>query len=208
MNSITPGGSAPRTMTLLRSWAAWPRSLFLGVCRPLQSAKAKTRGTTDSSRKTALKLIEFRTKLPQETRFCLEQPVGHWVKPLTNAKPDRLLDLFSSIYQFCRQHGYQPEGEAVTVGAWPVQFIPTFDRLTEAALRNAETAEVDGVPMRVVAADYLAAIALSVGRAKDFARVCALLEAKATTPDAISRLCSEFGLTSAWDRFRTRFPDA
>jgi len=71
MNPITPGGSAPRTMALLRSWAAWPRSLFLGVCRTL--------------------LIEFRTKLPQETRFCLEQLVGHGVKPLTNAKPDRLL---------------------------------------------------------------------------------------------------------------------
>jgi len=122
-------------------------------------------------------------------------------------EPNRL-NLLSSIYQFCRQHGYQPEGEAVTVGAWPVQFIPTLDRLTEAALRDAETAEVDGVPLRVVTADYLAAIALSVGRAKNFARVCALLEAKATTPDAISRLCSEFGLTTAWDRFRTRFPDA
>lgn len=120
--------------------------------------------------------------------------------------PDRL-DLLSPVYQFCLQRGYQAEGESIRIGGWPVQFIPVFDRLTEAALRDAETGEIDGVPLRVVTADYLAVIALSVGRAKDFARVCALLESRAATPDAIRRLCTEFGLASAWDKFKTRFPD-
>jgi len=44
----------------------------------------------------------------------------------------------------------------------------------------AGTADFDGVPLRVVGAAHLAVIALSVGRAKDFARVLAMLERQAS----------------------------
>ena len=77
------------------------------------------------------------------------------------------LDVLSPIYAFCREQGFQPEGEAIRVGDWPVQFIPAFNPLTEAAMQNAETGDVDGVPLRVVRADYLAVMALGVGRAKE-----------------------------------------
>ena len=115
------------------------------------------------------------------------------------------LDVLSPIYAFCRERGYQPEGEAIRVGDWPVQFIPAFNPLTEAAMRNAETGDVDGVPLRVVRADYLAVIALGVGRAKDFARVLALREAGAATDAQIAELAAEHGLGPAWKRFLERF---
>src|SRR3990172_4486914 len=67
------------------------------------------------------------------------------------------------------------EGEAVRVDAWPVQFIPVFSPLTRHALVQAETADFEGVPFRVVRADYLAVIALSVGRSKDFTPILRLL---------------------------------
>ena len=35
------------------------------------------------------------------------------------------------------------EGEAIRVGKWPVQFIPAFIPLTEEAMREAETAEIE-----------------------------------------------------------------
>ncbi|GAG48731.1 unnamed protein product, partial [marine sediment metagenome] len=41
------------------------------------------------------------------------------------------------------------------------------------AVREAETGEIDGVPIRVVRADFLAAMVLSTGRPKDFARILA-----------------------------------
>ena len=115
------------------------------------------------------------------------------------------LDVLSPIYAFCKGHGYEPEGEAVRVGDWPVQFIPAFSALTEAAIREAETGDVDGVPLRVVRADYLAVLALSVGRAKDFARIIALREAGATTDDEISALAARFALSRAWTSFLERF---
>jgi hypothetical protein len=94
------------------------------------------------------------------------------------------------------------------VGDWPVQLIPAFSPLTEAALREAETADFEGSPLRVVRADYLACIALSVGRAKDFARVLALRESGAVSDDEISELADQHGLAEAWRSFRKRFDEA
>ena len=115
------------------------------------------------------------------------------------------LDLLTPIYAFCKDRGYEPEGEAVRVGDWPVQFIPAFSALTEAAIREAETGDVDGVSLRVVRADYLAVLALGVGRAKDFARIIALREAGATTDDEILALAARFDLSQAWKSFVERF---
>ena len=36
------------------------------------------------------------------------------------------LDVLAPLYAFCRERGYNPEGEAVRVGDWPVQFMPVF----------------------------------------------------------------------------------
>lgn len=115
------------------------------------------------------------------------------------------LDVLSPIYSFCRDRGYQPEGEAIRVGDWPVQFIPAFNPITEAAMRNAEIGDINGIPLRVVRADYLAVIALSVGRAKDFARILALREAGAATDEQIAKLATEYGLASAWKSFQEKF---
>lgn len=120
--------------------------------------------------------------------------------------PDRL-DALTPIYDFCAQKGYTLEGESVRMGAWPVRFIPAFSPLTREALEQADTAEFEGVPFRVVRADYLAVIALSVGRAKDFARILALLEAGSVTPEGVAVLAQRHGLSDAWTRFKTRFLD-
>ena len=51
-------------------------------------------------------------------------------------------------------------------------------------------------------------IALSVGRAKGFARILALLESNSVTRDGIARLAAQYGLAHAWQRFLARFFDA
>lgn len=120
--------------------------------------------------------------------------------------PDRL-DLLEPVYAYCRARGYEAEGEAVRVGGWPVQFVPVFSPLTQEAVRLAETADFEGVPFRVVGAVHLAVIALSVGRAKDSARVLALVESGAATPDEIGALAAAHGQSDAWNRFTRRFLD-
>jgi hypothetical protein len=115
------------------------------------------------------------------------------------------LNILTPVYEFCSHKGYNPAGEAVRVGAWPVQFIPVFSPLTHDALQQADTADFEGVPFRVVRADYLAVIALSVGRAKDFTRILALLESGSVSRDEIARLAEKYDLSEAWKRFEARF---
>ena len=121
--------------------------------------------------------------------------------------PPERLDVLAPIFEFCASRGYKPEGEAVRFGAWPVRFVPVFSPLTREALELAETADYDGIPLRVVRADYLAVIALSVGRAKDFTRILALLESGSASPDEIASVAERHGLSEAWRRFRRRFLD-
>ena len=116
-------------------------------------------------------------------------------------------DVLSPLYRFCEERGYLPDGEAVRVGDWPLQFIPAFSALTREAMENAEATDFEGVPLRVVGADYLAVIALSVGRAKDSARVLALLESGSVSRESIATLAGRQGHADAWKKFEERFLD-
>ena len=124
---------------------------------------------------------------------------------LVNAPGPEGLDKLGPIYQFCATKGYHPEGEAMRVGAWPVQFVPVFSPLTREALEQADTADFEGVPFRVVRAAHLAVIALSVGRAKDFTRILALLESGSVTRQEVANLAARHSLADAWNRFESRF---
>jgi hypothetical protein len=120
--------------------------------------------------------------------------------------PERLgLDILKPIYDYCVSRGYRPDGEAVRVGDWPVQFIPAFSPLTAEAMREAEIAEIEGVPLKVVSANYLALIALSAGRPKDYARVLALAENGSVSLDGLVLLAKRHGLSGQLQRFRARF---
>jgi hypothetical protein len=121
--------------------------------------------------------------------------------------PERL-DVLNPLYEFCARRGWHPEGEAIRVGSWPVQFIPVFSQLTREALEQAELADFEGVPFRVVSACHLAVIALSVGRPKDYARILALMEAKAVTREAVAEVAARHGLGERWQQFVGRFLDA
>lgn len=117
------------------------------------------------------------------------------------------LDALGSIYDFCKKRGYQPEGEAILVGNWPVQFIPVFSPLTEEAVHEAETGEISGAAVRVVSAIHLAVIALGVGRPKDHLRIIALIEAGAVHEKEIERLSARHNLADRWLLFKKRFLD-
>jgi len=117
------------------------------------------------------------------------------------------LDVLKSIYDFCSARGYTPDRETIRVGEWPVQFIPVFSPLTEEAVREAETGEIEGLPFRVVGADFLATIALSTGRPKDFTRILALLESGAVSSEDTTELVGHYQLQSEWKRFKERFLD-
>lgn len=75
-----------------------------------------------------------------------------------------------TIYAHLQAQGWQVEREHLLVRGFPVQFLAAHD-LTEEAVREAERIDYEGVPAKVFRAEHLVAIAASVGRAKDKARI-------------------------------------
>ena len=124
---------------------------------------------------------------------------------LVSVPESERIDVLKGIYAFCTAKGYHPEGEAIRVGSWPVQFVPAFDLLTREALAKANTVDFEGIPLRVVDADHLALIALDTGRAKDFARILALLDSGSITVESIATLADHHGLSGKWQQFQSRF---
>ena len=79
-----------------------------------------------------------------------------------------------AIYEHLQSQGWQIEREHLLLRGFPVQFLAAHG-LTEEAVREAERIDYEGVPAKVFRAEHIVAIAASVGRAKDKARIEQLL---------------------------------
>src|SRR6266568_1931521 len=80
-----------------------------------------------------------------------------------------------ALYGHLQSQGWQVEREHLMVRGFPVQFLAA-DGLAEEAVREAERIEFEGVSAKVFRAEHLVAIAASVGRPKDKARIEQLLQ--------------------------------
>ncbi len=120
------------------------------------------------------------------------------------ASPSGLISL-TPIYTYLTQRGYTPQGEAIIIEDWPVQFLPVYDELTEEALAKAIEVEFDSIPTRVFSAEHLAAIMLKTGRSKDQARLIQFFELNALDKAALEEIITRHGLTAKWESFRNRF---
>ena len=67
------------------------------------------------------------------------------------------------------------------------------------------TVDVEGTPARVFTAEYLAAIALQTGRAKDHARLLQFIEAAGINAERFQSLVRRHGLLDRWQTFEQRF---
>jgi hypothetical protein len=104
------------------------------------------------------------------------------------------LDELAPIYEFARGRGYAEEAEALLIEGFPVQFIPAYNDLVREAVADAATLRYRDVEANVVKAEYLAAIALQTGRAKDRERVARLLESEAVDRASLARILEIHGL--------------
>jgi len=109
------------------------------------------------------------------------------------------------IFDYLKQFGCKMEGEYIIISGWPVQFLPASGPLLEEALANAVEVDVEGVPARVLTAEYLAVLALQTGRAKDKARVLQFVEADAIDHARFEAIIAKHGLTPGWERFQQQF---
>jgi hypothetical protein len=80
------------------------------------------------------------------------------------------------IYAHLREHDWRVEREHLLVKGFPVQFLAAASGLTEEAVREARPIEFEGVSAKVFRPEHIIAIAASVGRHNDLARIEQLLE--------------------------------
>jgi len=102
----------------------------------------------------------------------------YYVEPFTTydadiifiAKDKTLSAGIPAIYAYLQSKGWRVEREHLLVNDFPVQFLAASG-LTEEAVRHAKRIEYETVPAKVLRPEYIIAIAASVGRHKDLARI-------------------------------------
>jgi hypothetical protein len=94
-------------------------------------------------------------------------------------------------------------GGHVVVDGWPLQILAPPGDLGEEALLMAQAVDVEGIPVRVLRAEHLAALALQTGRAKDHLRLAELVQYRDFDMKQFNAIIDRFGLQALWDRFNS-----
>ena len=118
--------------------------------------------------------------------------------------PGGLLVL-TPLYDRLKALGATVQNEHVLIHGWPVQILPAYTPLVEAAVSDAKPQIFEGLTVPVVTADYLCAIALQTGRPKDYQRVYALISADAVTADTLRQLIHSHHLQDRWNTYARRY---
>jgi hypothetical protein len=99
-----------------------------------------------------------------------------------------------AIYAHLKAQGWQVEAEHLLCRGFPVQWLAGHG-LTEEAVRQAATMELSGISGRVFRAEHLVAIAASVGRLKDRARIEQMFEQATLDRPLLDDILSSHHLT-------------
>jgi hypothetical protein len=103
------------------------------------------------------------------------------------------------IFKKLAEMGYsQFDEEGIILHGLPVQFLPVSTELEKEAVENAAVVKWDSHTVRVMNPEYLAAIALTVGRPKDRARVVYLYELPNFNKGKFSEIIVRHCLLEKW----------
>ena len=108
------------------------------------------------------------------------------------------------IYDFLKQRGATEEREHLWLAGTLVQLIPTFDALTEEAVREAVEKTIGQTKTRVMRVEHLIVIALKTGRAKDHSRISLLLEQAEVDEARLRDILLRHQLQDRWEKYRLK----
>lgn len=125
--------------------------------------------------------------------FIILGPAAHPLAPLTPIWADLVA------------HGAKEHDEYLVIGGWPVQLLPPGTPLYDDAIARAHIQVVGGQELRIMGPEHLAAIALALGRNKDYVRVEEFIRRGKIDRAVFQDLIERFGLRQQWNTFKTRF---
>lgn len=151
-------------------------------------------------------------------RYAIGGAVGatFYVEPAATLDVDVFVELHAQsespildlrpIFKYLENRGGVMEREYVVFADTPIQFItPPPGSLSEEAILQAVTKDIDGLPVSVFSAEHLAALALETGRTKDKLRLLALIEQGSLNTDRLHDIICRHNLSERWEKFEQQF---
>ena len=115
-----------------------------------------------------------------------------------------LLVSLEPLFSRLSQLGFNEfEEEGLLIHGLPVQFLSATPGLETEAVEQAIVAEWDHHRIRVMRPEHLAAIALTVGRPKDRARLVYLVELPVFDRNRFAAILGQHGLHDRWQQWST-----
>ncbi len=113
--------------------------------------------------------------------------------------------VLTPLYDRLKALGGVVQNEHVLLHGWPVQILPAYTPLVEAAVLAAVDRPFEDLSVPVVSADYLCAISLQTGRAKDYQRIYSLMEAGVVESTSLKSLIETYQLQERWSIYVRRY---
>jgi hypothetical protein len=115
------------------------------------------------------------------------------------------LTILLPIYDYLLKRGYQTKAEHIYIEGFPVQFLPTFNALTEEAVNEAQEIELNIVRTRIMRPEHLVALMLDTGRLKDYLRINMFLQSNVLNQEQLEDILQRHGLSQKWKDNAYRF---
>src|SRR5215471_4554769 len=146
----------------------------------------------------------------KETGLVRDYAVGGATAVLFYAEPARTydVDVFvllatsqssglvsrTSLYEWARTRGFALDAEHILVHGVPVQFLPAHNALAEEAVVSARALDYEGVTVRVIDPEHLAALAFQAGGSRRRQRAWQLLETGGADRQRLRNLLATHGI--------------
>lgn len=126
---------------------------------------------------------------------------------LTRGADGTILTL-SEIYQFVQQKGFTFDHEFINIHGWLVQFVESSrNQLWKDAVEKAAPVKIGNDTIPVISPEYLVAMWLFAGRAKDYQKIAIFAGSDLVNRTLLSEILHSNDLLIKWDKEKWRFLD-
>ncbi len=114
----------------------------------------------------------------------------------------------NAIYDYAKEHGFSFDHEFINIYGWLVQFVEaSHSRLWTEAVESADTIKIEDADAKVIDKEYLVAMWLFAGRAKDYQKIAMFCEADFLDKAKLFDVLERHDLTAKWEKEKWRFAD-
>ncbi len=123
-------------------------------------------------------------------------------------KSDSPILSLNSVYDYAQINGFSFDHEFINIYGWLVQFVEaSHSGLWTEAVENADIIKIGDYKVSVIGREHLAAMWLFAGRAKDYQKISAFLEADIINYSKLLDVLRRHDLMSKWNKEKWRFAD-